>query len=68
MPLDHALSVVKYRELLPKSYKEVLLNEIEANKTSYIKNDAVTHKGNKRYMQGVGLTTIAININCTSYG
>lgn len=62
-PLDQALSVTKYRELLPKSYKEVLLYEIEANKTSYIKNNAVTRKGNKRYMQGVGLTTIAILIS-----
>jgi hypothetical protein len=62
-PLDQALSVTKYRELLPKSYKEVLLYEIEANKTSYIKNNAVTLKGNKRYLQGVGLTTIAILIS-----
>jgi len=62
-PLDQALSVTKYRELLPKSYKEVLLFEIEANKTSYIKNNTVTLKGNKRYLQGVGLTTIAILIS-----
>jgi len=40
-----------------------LLYEIEANKTSYIKNNTVTVKGNKRYMQGVGLTTIAILIS-----
>jgi hypothetical protein len=61
-PLDQALSVTKYKELLTKSYKEVLLFEIEANKTSYLKNNGVTLKGNKRYMQGVGLTTIAILI------
>lgn len=62
-PLDQALSVTKYKELLKKSYKEILLYEIEANKTSYIKNNGFTIKGNKRYMQGVGLTTIAILIS-----
>lgn len=62
-PLDQALSVTKYKELLEKSYKEILLYEIEANKASYVKNNIITHKGNKRYMQGVGLTTIAILIS-----
>lgn len=61
--LDQALSVTKYKELLTKSYKEILLFEIEANKVSFIKNNGVTHKGNKRYMQGIGLTTIAIIIS-----
>jgi hypothetical protein len=62
-PLDQALSVTKYKELMAKSYKEILLYEIEANKASYVKNNMVTQKGNKRYMQGVGLTTIAILIS-----
>lgn len=62
-PLDQALSVTKYKNLLTKNYKEILLYEIEANKVSYIKNNVVTLKGNKRYMQGVGLTTIAILIS-----
>jgi len=62
-PLDQALSVTKYKELLTKTYKEVLLYEIEANKVSFIKNNVVTLKGNKRYNQGVGLTTIAILIS-----
>jgi glucan phosphoethanolaminetransferase (alkaline phosphatase superfamily) len=62
-PLDQALSVTKYNELLMKTYKEILLYEIEANKTSYIKNNVATNKGNKRYAQGVGLTTIAILIS-----
>ena len=62
-PLDQALSVEKYKELLTKSYKEILLYEIDANKASYIKNNNVTNKGNKRYLQGVGLTTIAILIS-----
>ena len=59
-PLDQALSVTKYKELLKKTYKEILLFEIEANKVSYIKNNVFTLKSNKRYMQGVSLTTIAI--------
>lgn len=62
-PLDQALSVTKYKDLLAKNYKEILLYEIDANKVSYIKNNVVTLKGNKRYMQGVGLTTIAILIS-----
>lgn len=61
-PLDQALSVIKFKELIPKTYKEILLYEIEANKASYIKNYSITNKGNKRYMQGIGLTTIAILI------
>jgi hypothetical protein len=62
-PLDQALSVTKYKELLTKPYKEILLYEIEANKTSYVKNNIITNKGNKRYAQGIGLTTIAILIS-----
>lgn len=62
-PLDQALSVTKYKALLTKSYKEILLFEIEANKGSYEKNYAATLKANKRYMQGIGLTTIAIIIS-----
>ena len=62
-PLDQALSVTKYKELLTKTYKEVLLYEINANKISYLKNNAATLKANKRYLQGVGLTTVAILIS-----
>jgi hypothetical protein len=61
-PLDQALSVEKFQKLIKKSYKEILLYEIEANKVCYVKNSSVTIKGNKRYLQGVGLTTIAILI------
>ena len=62
-PLDQALSVTKYQELIIKTYKEILLYEIEANKGSYVKNNAATLKANKRYIQGVSLTTIAILIS-----
>ncbi len=62
-PLDQALTVTKYEELLGKTYQEILLFEIEANKVSYNKNYKVTINGNKRYLIGVGLTTIAIMIS-----
>ena len=62
-PLDQALSVTKYKELLTKSYKDILLYEIEANKFSYLKNNSTTLKANKRYMQGIGLTSISILIS-----
>ncbi len=62
-PLDQALSVPKYKDLLTKSYKEILLFEIEANKGCYLKNNVATMKANKRYMQGIGLITIAIIIS-----
>ena len=63
--LDQALSVTKYKELLAKSYKEILLYEIDANKACYIKNIVITGKGNKRYTQGIGLTTVAILLSIT---
>ena len=59
-PLDQAFNVTKYKELINKSYKEILLSEIEANSHSYIKNAAITEKGNRRYSRGVSLTIIAL--------
>ena len=59
-PLDQALSVKKYHELLDKPYKDILLYEIEANTTSYCKNNLLTEKGSRSYSRGVGLTTIGI--------
>ena len=59
-PLDQAFSVKKYHELLGKSYKDILLYEIEANTTSYRKNNILTEKGSRSYSRGVGLTTIGI--------
>jgi hypothetical protein len=59
-PLDQAFSVKKYHELMDKSYKEILLYEINANTFSYNKNNLLTEKGNRNYVRGVSLTTIAI--------
>ncbi len=62
-PLDQAFSVTKYKELLAKTYKEILLYEIEANSRSYIINSIITEKGNKRYNTGVRMTTVALLIS-----
>jgi Na+/melibiose symporter-like transporter len=59
-PLDQAFNVTKYKELLTKTYKEILLSEIEANSHSYNINKKTTEKGNKRYSRGVSLTIIAL--------
>ena len=59
-PLDQAFSVVKYKDLLIKSYKEILLYEIDANSHSYNLNSVITKKGNERYSTGINLTTVAL--------
>ncbi len=59
-PLDQAYNVKKYQVLLTKTYKEILLNEIEANSNSYSKNKIITEGGNKSYITAVRLTTIAL--------
>jgi len=62
-PLDQAFSVKKYKELLTKSYKEILLYEIDANAHSYIINNVITEKGNKGYNSAVKITTLAVLIS-----
>ncbi len=59
-PLDQAFSVTKYADLQVKSFKEILLYEIEANIHSYSVNIIETEKGNKRYATGIRLATIAL--------
>jgi len=59
-PLDQAFTVTKYKDLLNRSLKEILLYEIEANARSYTLNTAITQKGNKRYANSIRLTTIAL--------
>jgi hypothetical protein len=59
-PRDQAFNVTKYKELLDKTYKEILLFEINANSNSYTLNKKITEKGNKRYSSGVSLTNIAL--------
>ncbi len=59
-PLDQAFNVTKYKELLTKLYKEILLFEIEANSHSYMLNKIIIEKGSKRYPNGVSLTIMAL--------
>lgn len=61
-PLDQAFSVEKYHVYLDKTYKEVLVNEINSNVHSYNINVLITQKANKRYSLGVNLTTFALLI------
>jgi hypothetical protein len=59
-PLDQAFNVNKYKDLLSKTYEEILLSEIEANAHSYTINKIITEKGSKRYSRGVSLTIAAL--------
>lgn len=59
-PLDQAFNVTKYKELLEKTYKEILLFEIEANSYSYSINKKITERDSKRYSNGVTLTIVAL--------
>ncbi len=61
-PLDQAFTVSKYKDFLTKSYKEILLYEIEANARSYVINLIITERGSKRYASAIGLTTLALII------
>ena len=61
-PLDQAFTVSKYKDFLTKSYKEILLYEIEANARSYAINLIKSERGSKRYASAIGLTTLALII------
>ncbi|MEP7377899.1 MAG: hypothetical protein ABI675_31160 [Chitinophagaceae bacterium] len=62
-PLDQAFTVSKYKDLLTKNFKEILLYEIEANARSYTRNVIITEKGSKRYATAIKLVTIALIIS-----
>jgi hypothetical protein len=62
-PLDQAFSVSKFKNLLTKPFKEILLYEIQANTHAYTLNKVITEKGNRRYTTGIRLTTIALLIS-----
>jgi len=59
-PLDQGYNVEKYHELVTKTYKEILLSEIEANLHSYTKNKVITEKENRNYVRAMKLITIAL--------
>ena len=62
-PLDQAYNIKKFGEILTKSYKDILIGEIEANIGSYNKNKFITDKGNRSYTTGIRLTTAALLIS-----
>lgn len=61
-PLDQAFTVSKYKDLLTKTLKEILLYEIEANVRSYNINVIMTKRGNKGYATGIRMATIGLPI------
>lgn len=62
-PLDQAFTVSKYKDLLTKTFKEILLYEIEANVRSYNINVIMTERGNKRYTTNIRMATIGLLIS-----
>ncbi|MBC7510717.1 MAG: hypothetical protein H7320_18530 [Ferruginibacter sp.] len=62
-PLDQAFTVSKYKDLLTKTFKKILLYEIEANVRSYNINVIMTERGNKRYTTGIMMATIGLLIS-----
>ena len=62
-PLDRAFTVSKYKDLLTKTFKEILLYEIKANVRSYNINVIMTERGNKRYTTGIRMATIGLLIS-----
>jgi hypothetical protein len=59
-PLDQGIEVDKFKKLENKTYKEILLYEINSNSISYGGNKTIMAKANKKYTNGVRMTTIAI--------
>lgn len=62
-PLDQAFTVSEYKDLLTKTFKKILLYEIEANVRSYNINVIMTERGNKRYTTGIMMATIGLLIS-----
>jgi hypothetical protein len=59
-PLDQAFTVSKYKDFMNKSYKEILLHEIEANAHSYTMNVKITEKGTKRYASAIRMSWLLV--------
>jgi hypothetical protein len=62
-PLDQAFRALKYKELMNKSYTDILIYEIEANTQSYNRNIVITTQTTKRYSIGITLITTALIIS-----
>ena len=59
-PLDQAFNVIKYVSLREKTYRDILLFEIDANSHSYVLNKKITERDSKRYSNGVNLMIVAL--------
>jgi hypothetical protein len=64
-PLDQGFHVDKFDELVNKSYEEILLYEIGANKSSFTDNQAISEKSNDRYNKAIKFTVISIILSTT---
>lgn len=58
--LDQGFSVNKFDELINKSYEEILIYEIGANRSSFIDNQKILDKTNVNYFFAIKLTVFAI--------
>ena len=59
-PLDQGFHVDKLEELVNKSYEDILLYEIGANKGSFLDNQNISQTSNDRFNRAIKLTVISI--------
>lgn len=59
-PLDQGFHVDKFDELINKSYEDILLYEIGANKGSFTDNQKISELSNNKYNYAISLTVVSI--------
>lgn len=59
-PLDQGFHVDKFDELINKSYEDILLYEIGANRSSYNDNQSISKASNDKYNLAIQLTVTSI--------
>ena len=59
-PLDQGFHVDKLDELVNKSFEEILLYEIGANKSSFLDNQNISETSNNKYNLAIKLTVVSI--------
>ena len=62
-PLDQGFHVDKLEELVNKSYEDILLYEIGANKGSFLDNQKISQNSNNKFNRAIRLTVISIIIS-----
>jgi hypothetical protein len=63
--LDQGFDVTQFDKLINEKYERILLYEIGAKKYSFIDNQLITEKQNKRFEKGLNTTIIAIILSFT---